>query len=62
MYCFIRDHGWDEALVQKHVESLKEKGLVKAMDHGAFTRIIQHEKDIQVRFCKSINLLLLLLL
>ncbi|CAH1403456.1 unnamed protein product [Nezara viridula] len=43
-----KDHGWDEALVQKHVESLKEKGLVKAMDHGAFTRIIQHEKDIQI--------------
>ncbi|XP_014277226.1 uncharacterized protein [Halyomorpha halys] len=43
-----KDHGWDEALVQKHVESLKEKGLVKAMEHGAFTRIIQHEKDIQI--------------
>ena len=41
-------HGWDEKLVQKHLESLKEKGLVKSMDHGAFTRIIQHEKDIQV--------------
>lgn len=45
---FIREYNWDQDLVEKHLEKLKEKKIVKAMEHGAFTRIIQHEKDIQV--------------
>lgn len=47
--CYFRDHGWQEEMVQKHVDNLRNKGLVKAMDHGAFTRVIQHDQDIQVR-------------
>ncbi|XP_073972429.1 uncharacterized protein isoform X3 [Rhodnius prolixus] len=43
-----KEYNWDQDLVEKHLEKLKEKKIVKAMEHGAFTRIIQHEKDIQI--------------
>lgn len=43
-----KEYNWDQDLVEKHIEKLKEKKLVKAMEHGAFTRVIQHDKDIQI--------------
>lgn len=44
----FREHNWEEELVLTHLKELQNKGLVKAMDHGAFTRIVQHDTDIQV--------------
>ncbi|KAK9504610.1 hypothetical protein O3M35_010908 [Rhynocoris fuscipes] len=39
---------WDEDIVSRHIDKLKEKKIVKSMEHGAFTRVIQHDKDIQI--------------
>lgn len=46
--CLCREHNWEEELVLAHLKELQNKGLVKAMDHGAFTRIVQHDTNIQV--------------
>ena len=48
MYYFLREHSWDENGVYNHIEDLKGKGLVKAMEHGAFTRVIQQDNAVQV--------------
>lgn len=48
--CFTinREHSWEEELVVGELLELQRKGLVKAMDHGAYTRIVQHDIDVQV--------------
>lgn len=43
-----KEHNWEEELVLAHLKELQNKGLVKAMDHGAFTRVVQHDTDIQI--------------
>ncbi|XP_046683859.1 uncharacterized protein LOC124369800 isoform X2 [Homalodisca vitripennis] len=43
-----REHNWEEELVVGHLLELQRKGLVKAMDHGAYTRIVQHDTNVQV--------------
>ncbi|XP_054279456.1 uncharacterized protein LOC128997788 [Macrosteles quadrilineatus] len=43
-----REHNWEEELVVGHLLELQKKGLVKAMEHGAYTRIVQHDTDVQI--------------
>lgn len=38
------EHGWEQNDVLEHVQQLQEKGIVKALDHGAFTRA-QHQDN-----------------
>ncbi|XP_078046422.1 uncharacterized protein LOC144474909 isoform X1 [Augochlora pura] len=43
-----KDHGWDPPAVEAKLKELQEKGVVKAMDHGAFTRVVHQDTQIQV--------------
>nr|CAD7399534.1 unnamed protein product [Timema cristinae] len=43
-----RENGWAEDEVALHLAQLQEKGLVKSLEHGAFTRVGQGDTDIQV--------------
>jgi len=43
-------HGWDADAVNKTLTTLQEKGLVQALEHGAFTRAGQADTNIQVWF------------
>ncbi|XP_014244009.1 uncharacterized protein LOC106663602 isoform X3 [Cimex lectularius] len=43
-----KEHNWEQDLVTQTLDKLKEKQLVKAMEHGAFTRVIQHEQNIKI--------------
>lgn len=43
-----RHYGWEEELITKHLNDLESKGLVKPLDHGAFTRRVQNDVDVQV--------------
>lgn len=47
----FRDNSWDEEEVAHHMSELQTRGLVKAMDHGAFTR--QQSQDTQVTIVKQ---------
>lgn len=40
---FSRDNGWDEEEVAQCLSALQSRQLVKAMDHGAFTRQQSHD-------------------
>lgn len=44
----FREHGWEPSAVEAKLKELQEKGLVKAMDHGAFTRVVHEDTQIQV--------------
>lgn len=46
-----RNNSWDEEEVAQHMSELQSRGLVKAMDHGAFTR--QQSQDTQVTIVKQ---------
>ncbi|XP_019867594.2 uncharacterized protein LOC109596484 isoform X2 [Aethina tumida] len=46
-----KDNGWDEEEVAHHLSELQSRNLVKAMDHGAFTR--QQSLDTQVTIVKQ---------
>ncbi|KRT85997.1 hypothetical protein AMK59_2921, partial [Oryctes borbonicus] len=46
-----KDTQWDEEEVSHHLAELQSRGLVKAMDHGAFTR--QQSFDTQVTVVKQ---------
>ncbi|XP_076257616.1 uncharacterized protein LOC143194790 isoform X1 [Rhynchophorus ferrugineus] len=46
-----REHNWDEEEVAHHFSELQSRQLVKAMDHGAFTR--QQSQDVQVTIVKQ---------
>lgn len=46
-----RNNGWDEEEVAHHLAELQSRGLVKAMEHGAFTR--QQSCDTQVTIVKQ---------
>ncbi|XP_069668894.1 uncharacterized protein [Periplaneta americana] len=41
-------HGWNANEVSETLANLQEKGLVQALDHGAFTRAVQADTHIQV--------------
>ncbi|XP_043519588.1 uncharacterized protein LOC122533693 isoform X3 [Frieseomelitta varia] len=43
-----KEHGWDPSAVEVKLKELQEKGVVKAMDHGAFTRVAHQDTQIQV--------------
>ncbi|KAF5300495.1 hypothetical protein FQA39_LY02294 [Lamprigera yunnana] len=44
-------NSWDEEEVAEHLTQLQTRGLVKAMEHGAFTR--QQSQDVQVTIVKQ---------
>ncbi|XP_017785685.1 PREDICTED: uncharacterized protein LOC108568854 isoform X2 [Nicrophorus vespilloides] len=46
-----KDNNWDEEEVAHHLAELQSRGLVKAMDHGAFTR--QQSQDTQITVVKQ---------
>lgn len=50
-FAICRDNGWDEEEVAHHLAELQTRGLVKAMEHGAFTR--QQSMDTQVTVVKQ---------
>ncbi|KAJ1527820.1 hypothetical protein ONE63_007765 [Megalurothrips usitatus] len=41
-------HGWEIELVATCIEQLQNKGLVKPLEHGAFTRVGQADSEIQI--------------
>ncbi|XP_020280044.1 uncharacterized protein LOC109852892 isoform X3 [Pseudomyrmex gracilis] len=43
-----KEHGWEPADVEAKLTELQEKGLVKAMDHGAFTRVVHEDTQVKV--------------
>lgn len=43
-------HGWNADAVSKTLTTLQEKGLVQALEHGAFTRAGQADSHVQVCF------------
>ncbi|XP_076391918.1 uncharacterized protein LOC100878833 isoform X4 [Megachile rotundata] len=43
-----REHGWDPSAVEIKLKELQEKGVVKAMEHGAFTRVVHQDTKVQV--------------
>ncbi|XP_054016260.1 uncharacterized protein LOC128896801 isoform X1 [Hylaeus anthracinus] len=43
-----KEYGWDPSAVEIKLKELQEKGVVKAMEHGAFTRVVHQDTQIQV--------------
>ncbi|XP_071643870.1 uncharacterized protein [Temnothorax longispinosus] len=43
-----KEHGWEPSAVESKLKELQEKGLVKSMDHGAFTRVVHEDTQVQV--------------
>ncbi|EGI68761.1 hypothetical protein G5I_02541 [Acromyrmex echinatior] len=43
-----KEHGWELSAVEAKLKELQEKGLVKAIDHGAFTRVVHEDTQVQV--------------
>ncbi|KAL0113891.1 hypothetical protein PUN28_011314 [Cardiocondyla obscurior] len=43
-----KEHGWEPSAVEAKLKELQEKGVVKAMDHGAFTRVVHEDTQVQV--------------
>ncbi|XP_046605740.1 uncharacterized protein LOC124298138 isoform X1 [Neodiprion virginianus] len=43
-----QEYGWEKSAVEAILKELQAKGLVKAMEHGAFTRIVHQDTQIQV--------------
>lgn len=58
IYCnFIyREHGWDPPAVEAKLKELQTKGVVKAMEHGAYTRVVHQDTQIQVNFISFYNI------
>ena len=57
-YGSFRDHGWDADAVAEKLAELQKKGLVVAMDNGAFTRVVHQDVQIQVSTHARFHLLL----
>ncbi|XP_065156923.1 uncharacterized protein [Atheta coriaria] len=51
LHDLAKDNNWDDEEVAHHLAELQSRGLVKAMDHGAFTR--QQSMDTQVTVVKQ---------
>lgn len=43
-----KDHGWETSAVEAKLIELQEKGVVKAMEHGAFTRVVHQDTQVKV--------------
>ncbi|XP_046821328.1 uncharacterized protein LOC124948962 isoform X3 [Vespa velutina] len=43
-----KEHGWEVSAVEAKMKELQEKGVVKAMEHGAFTRVVHQDTQVQV--------------
>lgn len=43
-----KEWGWEESEVNAHMSQLQEKGLVKPLDHGAFTRAQHQDNSVTV--------------
>ncbi|CAL1675333.1 unnamed protein product [Lasius platythorax] len=43
-----KQHGWEPLDIEAKLKELQEKGLIKAMDHGAFTRVVHEDTQVQV--------------
>ncbi|XP_029661037.1 uncharacterized protein LOC115234257 isoform X4 [Formica exsecta] len=43
-----KEHGWEPLDVEAKLKELQEKGLIKSLDHGAFTRVVHEDTQIQV--------------
>ncbi|XP_051154840.1 uncharacterized protein LOC127277609 isoform X3 [Leptopilina boulardi] len=43
-----KDHGWETSAVEAKLNELQEKGVVKAMEHGAFTRVVHQDTQVKV--------------
>ncbi|XP_076637133.1 uncharacterized protein LOC143349622 isoform X2 [Colletes latitarsis] len=43
-----KEYGWDPSAIETKLKELQEKGVVKAMEHGAFTRVVHQDTQIQV--------------
>ena len=43
-----RTWGWPEEDILQHLTQLQNKGLVKALEHGGFTRVQQTDAKVQV--------------
>ncbi|XP_017888476.1 uncharacterized protein LOC108629969 isoform X2 [Ceratina calcarata] len=43
-----KQHGWDPVAVEEKLKELQEKGVVKAMEHGAFTRVVHQDTQVQI--------------
>ncbi|XP_076242867.1 uncharacterized protein LOC143184488 isoform X1 [Calliopsis andreniformis] len=43
-----KEHGWEPSAVENKLKELQEKGVVKAMEHGAYTRVVHQDTQIQV--------------
>ncbi|XP_012271402.1 uncharacterized protein LOC105694878 isoform X2 [Orussus abietinus] len=43
-----KEHGWDTAEVEAKLQELQKKGIVKAMEHGAYTRVVSQDLSVQV--------------
>lgn len=54
---YYREHGWDPSAVEIKLKELQEKGVVKAMEHGAFTRVVHQDTQVQVNFIRIFLLL-----
>lgn len=50
-FTFYRRYSWEEEAIKNHLNELQNKGLVKALDHGAFTRVTYD--DIKVKVIRS---------
>ncbi|XP_016837351.1 uncharacterized protein LOC100122198 isoform X2 [Nasonia vitripennis] len=48
IYNLAEDHGWDADAVAEKLAELQKKGLVVAMENGAFTRVVHQDVQIQV--------------
>ncbi|XP_039291008.1 uncharacterized protein LOC111044867 [Nilaparvata lugens] len=44
----VKEHSWSDEDIVIHIKELQKKKLVKAMEHGAFTRVVSHDPDIQI--------------
>ncbi|XP_058799256.1 uncharacterized protein LOC131668821 isoform X2 [Phymastichus coffea] len=44
----VENHGWDADTVAEKLSELQKKGLVVAMDNGAFTRVVHQDTQVQV--------------
>ncbi|XKL59919.1 hypothetical protein PGB90_000935 [Kerria lacca] len=41
-------YSWEEEAIRNYLNELQNKGLVKSLDHGAFTRVTHDDVDVQV--------------
>ena len=45
---FFSRYSWEEETITYYLSELQRKGLVKSLDHGAYTRMTVDDTDVQV--------------